>query len=501
MRWTLTIALFLPLWAQAPTCTIEGRVTNLLSGGPVRKARVVLGPPGNPKYEAITDTNGHYSIAGIAPGRYPLSVLRTGYLPTYYGAHGPNRPGKSIALAPGENRKDVSFLLEPPAVITGHIYDQDGEILSTTVWLYREVWRDGRKQIEQAGGANADDEGEYRLYGLPAGNYLVATAQMPVRPASLVPTHETYPPTFYPGTEDAASATVLRLAAGGEARNIDIHVTKTVSVNITGSIVTNTLDPAMRLTLLRRDGVQMQQAAVIYPQPGQFSTHSVTPGSYILYARTDTDYARVNVDVGTLDVNGVEVRLVPLLQLKGSLNLEGDAPGLKVSLSSAEPNVAPVSAQPDEKGALLWTGLIPGKWTVTFGPKLPGLYLKSAPEIEIGSDGHEPIKVVIGNNGASVEGKVQVSADRPDAVESATVLLISDGEKPVRVWKSAISDADGKFSINSIPPGKYRLLALDDVETSSWENPAVAQTFEGRGVAIELAPNAKAQHDLTLSQP
>jgi hypothetical protein len=86
-------------------------------------------------------------------------------------------------------------------------------------------------------------------------------------------------------------------------------------------------------------------------------------------------------------------------------------------------------------------------------------------------------------------------------VESATVLLISDGEKPVRVWKSAISDADGKFSINSIPPGKYRLLALDDVETSSWENPAVAQTFEGRGVAIELAPNAKAQHDLTLSQP
>jgi protocatechuate 3,4-dioxygenase beta subunit len=501
VRFLLAIALLQPLIAQVPTCSIEGRVTNLLSGGPVRKAKLVLGIKGNPKYEAVTDTNGHYAITGIAPGRYQLALQRTGFLPTNYGAHGPNRPGKSLLLSAGESRKDVNFLLEPPAVITGHIYDQDGEVLSTSLQLFREVWRDGRKHIEVAGGANSDDEGEYRLYGLPAGNYIVGTVQSPVRPASPVPTHEIYPPTFYPGTEDATSATVIRIAPGGEARNIDIRVHKTASVSLSGSIVTAALDPAMSLKITRRDGAPTQLQGM-YPQQGEFSVRGVTPGSYIVNARTQTDYARVNIDAGTLDVSGIEVRLVPLLQLKGSLvEIDAEAPDLTLTLTSADPNEPPANARPDEKGAILWSGLTPGKWTLSFVSKASGLYLKSPGEIEIGLDGHEPIKVVVSSNGASIEGTVQSSAGHPVAVEAATVLLVSDGEKNVRVLKHAITDPDGKFAMASIPPGKYRLVALEDIETSSWDNPAVAQTLEGRGLAIELAPSDKAMRTLFLTQP
>jgi len=495
-----SILLIAPLIAQAPSSSIEGRVTNLLSGGPVRKAKLILGIKGYPNYEAVTDTNGHYAITGIAPGRYQFAVVRAGFLPTNYGARGPNRPGKSLLLAAGENRKDVNFLLEPPAVITGHIYDQDGEVLSTSLQLFREVWRDGHKHIEVAGGANSDDEGEYRLYGLPAGNYIVGTVQSPVRPASRVPTHEIYPPTFYPGTEDATSATVIRIAPGGEARNIDIRVHKTTSVSLSGSIVTAALDPAMSLKITRRDGAPTQLQGM-YPQQGEFTVRGVTPGSYIVNARTQTDYARVNIDAGTLDVSGIEVRLVPLLQLKGSLAIDAEAPDLSITLTSADPNEPPVSARPGEKGALLWTGLTPGKWTLSLASKVSGLYLKSPGEIEIGPDGHEPINVVVSSSGASIEGKVQSSANHPDAVEAATVLLIADAEKQVRVLRHAITDADGKFAMDSIPPGKYRLVALEDIETSSWDNPAVAQTFEGRGIAIELAPSDKAMHTLFLTQP
>ena len=64
-----SILLIAPLIAQAPSSSIEGRVTNLLSGGPVRKAKLILGIKGYPNYEAVTDTNGHYAITGIAPGR------------------------------------------------------------------------------------------------------------------------------------------------------------------------------------------------------------------------------------------------------------------------------------------------------------------------------------------------------------------------------------------------------------------------------------------------
>jgi hypothetical protein len=490
MRLAVLLAILGPLQSPPPACSIEGRVSNLLSGGPVRRARIVLAQG---KYETVTDSNGRYAIRDIAPGRYSLSVERPGFLPTAYGAHGPNRPGKSLVLAAGEARKDVDFLLEPPAVITGHVYDQDGEILSVPVQLFREVWRNGMRRLDAAGGANADDEGEYRLYGLPPGNYVVASAQTPVRPASPVPTHEVYPTTFYPGTEDATAASVLRLAAGGEARNIDLHVRKTVSISVSGTIVTAAgLDPAMRLTLARRDGVPGQQAQMMYPQPGEFSARGVTPGSYILTARTDKEYARQQIDVGTVDVAGIEVRLAPLLTLAGTVTLDGAAPP-EIIWMSAERGEPPAIARPDAKGALMWKGLTPGKWTQDFNPKPAGFYLKSPAGIEIGPDGHEPVQVVLSSQGAQVSGKVPV--------EGSTVLLIPDGEKPVRVLKFAVANADGNYVIDSIPPGKYRLVALEDIESQSWENPVVAQRFEGGGMAVDLGTGAKVSIDLTLFRP
>jgi Carboxypeptidase regulatory-like domain len=505
----MLILAFLPLvslLAQSPSCVIEGRVSNLLSGGAVRKAKVLLGTQGNPKYQTITDNEGRYRIPGIAPGKYTLSVQRTGFLPVVYGSHGPNRPGKSLILAAGEDRKEVNFLLEPPGVITGHIYDQDGETLSTAVHLLREVWRDGHKRIEQAGGANADDEGEYRLFGLPAGNYIVATSLTPVRPASPVPTHEVYPTTFYPGTEDVSAAIVLKLAPGGEARDIDLHVRKTVSVQVKGSVVPPPTDPTTRLTLSRRDGVAgLQQVSAMYPQPGEFLTRGVTPGPYVLSARSPTEYARVAVDVGTLDVDGIQLQLVPLLELAGSLKFEGDPPQdpktFALTLVADDTSEPPSVARSGDDNGLTWKGVTPGKWTLDFTPKLPGLYLKSPQEIEIGPEGHAPIEVVLSTRAARVTGKVQTSAEHPVPVEAATVLLVTDGTKPVRVLKYAITDVDGAYSIAGIPPGKYRLLALEDIETNTWENPVVAGAFEGKGVAIECGAGEKAERDLVLAQP
>ena len=503
-------ALLLPLVAysqtQSQTCAIQGRVGNLLSGGPVRKARVLLGTQNNPKYQAVTDTNGNYTIAGIAPGRYTLWVQRPGYLPSYYGAHAPNRPGKSLLLNPGDSRNDINFNLEPPGVITGHIYDQDGEPLSTPVQVFREVWSAGRKQMQQAGGANSDDEGLYRIFGLPTGNYVVATTQSPVRPSSPVPTRDVYPVTFYPSSEDAASALVLKLAPGAEARDIDLHVRKTVGVTVSGTLAYLTPDPATRLTLSRSDGFPIAAQNLIFPQPGQFSAKFVTPGSYVLTARSTNDYARMQVDVGTLDVDGLQLRMAPIPEVAGTLKFEGDEPPattiFALSFTTGELTDPPSHSLVDNKERhIVWKGLTPAKWTLDFTPKLPGLFLKSPHEIEIGPEGHPPIAVVISSQGATVQGKVQATTDTPTPIEAATVLLLSDAEKQPRVLTSAITAPDGSYTLTRIPPGKYRLLALEDIETNSWENPEIARRFEGKGSPIELTPAQKATHDLPLTQP
>ena len=88
-----------------------------------------------------------------------------------------------------------------------------------------------------------------------------------------------------------------------------------------------------------------------------------------------------------------------------------------------------------------------------------------------------------------------------DFMDLPTLQEIQDSFAAVANVRATITDADGTFAMDSIPPGKYRLIALDDIETSSWDNPAVAQTFEGRGIAIELAPGNKALRTLLLTQP
>jgi hypothetical protein len=501
MRLSLAALLLLPLLAQSPTCAIEGRVSNLLSGSPVRKAQVVLGT----QYHAVTDNNGHYAIAGIAPGRYQLSVQRPGFLPSFYGARGPNRPGKSILLGPGESRKDLNFSLEPPGVITGHIYDQDGENLSTPVILYREIWYQGHRRVQQMQAANSDDEGEYRLFGLAAGNYYVATAQTPVRPASPVPVREVYPATFYPSTEDASSALLLKVAPGSEARNIDIRVRKTTSVDVRGTISIQELTPGLRVTLQRRDGLIAIPNSVMFPQPGRFLAHNLTPGSYVLSAHSNSENGRVELSVGTVDMDDVELRLAPTPPLAGTLKIDGDEPPpgatFALTFSSAEGSDPPVMALVDKDHHVTWKGLSPGKWRLDFAPKLPGFFLKSPYEIEIGPEGQEPVEVVISSRGATVQGIVRTSADGTDPVEAATVLLISETDKQTRVLEFAISSVDGSFKFTRIPPGKYRLYAPEDIETNIWESPEVARILEGKGTAIELGPSENATHDVILNQP
>jgi hypothetical protein len=367
------------------------------------------------------------------------------------------------------------------------------------VVLYRESWHGGHKRIQQAGGANSDDEGQYRLFGLPAGTYVVSTLSTPFHPASPVPTREIYPPTYYPSTEDATGASSLKLAPGSEARNIDIRVRKTVSVNVNGTVVAQSLTPDLRLSLLRRDGFTVNMNNIMFPQPGQFAARNVTPGSYVLSGRSNTEYGRMDIEVGTLDVEGIELRLAPTVAVDAKVKIDGDEPPagtiFSVTLTNTETGQ---SALVDQDRHATWKGLTPGKWTVDFTPKLPGLFLKSPIEVEIGPEGHAPVEVVISSQGAAVQGTVRTSAENTTPVEAATVLLISDAGK---VLQHAVTNMDGAYMLSRIPPGKYRLLALEDIETDSWENPDVARTFAGKGTAVEFGPAEKSSHDLTLSQP
>jgi protocatechuate 3,4-dioxygenase beta subunit len=78
-------------------------------------------------------------------------------------------------LHAGQELKDLQFRLILAGVISGKIYDDDGEPMpSVEVSAVRQVYSEGKRTHASAMRATTNDLGEYRLYGLAPGRYFVS---------------------------------------------------------------------------------------------------------------------------------------------------------------------------------------------------------------------------------------------------------------------------------------------------------------------------------------
>jgi hypothetical protein len=90
-----------PLESRMPShcnslCTVEGSVFNPATGAPLKKAAVVVNrtdvqpnlnaPP--PSYNTTTDAAGKFAMKDIEPGKYRMTVTRSGFVTMTYGARG-----------------------------------------------------------------------------------------------------------------------------------------------------------------------------------------------------------------------------------------------------------------------------------------------------------------------------------------------------------------------------------------------------------------------------
>src|SRR5207248_1961743 len=163
-------------------------VLNATTGDPVNKANLILRRaegsagmgPFPTSYSTTTDAEGKFAMKDIDPGKYRLSVNRTGFVNAEYGARGAMRPGTTLSLDPKQHLQDVVFRLTPQAVITGRVLDEDGEpVAYVQVQSLRYRYNQGRKQLMPFGGASTNDLGEYRIFSLPPGRYYLSATSRP----------------------------------------------------------------------------------------------------------------------------------------------------------------------------------------------------------------------------------------------------------------------------------------------------------------------------------
>ncbi len=395
----------LPALAQLPqqdadeTCTIDGYVVRIGSGEPLGKAQVVLRPERgrSPVFGAVTDASGHFTLDGIQPGNYRLDIERDGYVDQEYGQVSPSRPGTVLVLLPGQKVKDVIISMVPTGTIAGRVFDEDGDpLVRATVRALRYVYQDGEKTLTQVDQAVTNDLGEYRLYWLDPGDYIVsATYEARFRGAVQVvvrgggrgrggrgtgagggeargrglpeqpPTEETYVDTYYPGTSDPTLASSIAVGEGAEIPAVDFNVLPTRAVTLRGRVVSpyigeGGLTPIV--TVVARDNVVAGNRFSFrggggrggrggQNQDGNFELTGVAPGSYTLVAILTEQGKGVrggqgqlvgtaDIEVGEEDLDGLVVTINPGVALQGRVLVDQGA-------SDVDPTRLRIRLQPD----------------------------------------------------------------------------------------------------------------------------------------------------------
>jgi len=108
------------------------------------------------------------------------------------------------------------------------------------------------------------------------------------------------------------------------------------------------------------------------------------------------------------------------------------------------------------------------------------------------------LDVVIALNGGIVEGVV---SDRQGPAANAMVVLVPAARNRFDLYKAVNSDGNGRFRIQAIPPGDYKVFSWEYVEDGAWYDSAFLNTRESGGRAILITEGANAALSLTMERP
>ena len=294
---------------QAPagpgTASVSGQVLEDGSGIPVQDADVTLAPiqsrplAGSPweRVEPLrirTDREGRFHVRELAPGRYHIMVQKTGYALPF----GPS-PSSVVDLQAGKDHL-ANLSLQRGAAIVGRVLDEAGEPLANLRVMAMRQPPSGvpyapptsRPALVPAGsGGQTNDLGEFRLFGLPPGDYYVQASPGPEPGRSVSPRARMLVPTYFPDTTDLAAAQMINLAAGQTSDAVIIRVADAPAFQVSGVVVDENGRPVanavVRLDSDPADGPTLWFGRFLQARTngsGAFTISNVTSATYVLVA-------------------------------------------------------------------------------------------------------------------------------------------------------------------------------------------------------------------------
>ena len=361
----------------AGTARIRGRVVAADTGAPLRRALVRLAAAElRINRSSTTDAEGRYEFPELPAGRYNLSVTRSGFVSLSFGQQRPFEQGRPLDLASAQQADKIDFALPRGGVIAGRITDELGEPLAgVRVQAMRyQYLPNGRRQLTPVSGGGmfgltTNDLGEFRLYSLMPGTYVVSATPAdgmmmmggPAAPASAVSQDDGHGITYYPGTinvEEAQSITVgLADVASATFALVPQRMTR-----VSGIVRNSQGRPfAASLTLRTQSGAGMSMRGLAMSGPdGRFSASNVPPGEHSIEISprggAEEESATVPISAGGQDITDLIITTSPGITISGQVIFEGAATAdksMRVNAYSPDPGApAPARIFDNTQGAI-----------------------------------------------------------------------------------------------------------------------------------------------------
>jgi hypothetical protein len=101
------------------------------------------------------------------------------------------------------------------------------------------------------------------------------------------------------------------------------------------------------------------------------------------------------------------------------------------------------------------------------------------------------LEITISSNGGQIEGSAADSKEKP--ASGAVVALVPDAPRRERLmlFKMAMSDTTGHFSITGVAPGEYKLFAWDQIEEGAYQDPEFLKPYENQGEAVTMREGSR----------
>jgi protocatechuate 3,4-dioxygenase beta subunit len=207
------------------------------------------------------------------------------------------------------DKADIS--LPRGSVLAGRVVDEAGEaVAEAEVTAMRMQFQNGKRRLVPSGrNATTNDLGQFRIYGLPPGEYYVSASlrnmsamvvEMMGAAAGGVtgPSNSNqntgYASTYYPGTPSPAEAQRISLAVGQELASVDIQLQQVRLAKITGTAITSDGKPMSGAMVMLMPAMKDTSMAMMFAPggtartnaEGQFTLNNVTPGEYSLQVQS-----------------------------------------------------------------------------------------------------------------------------------------------------------------------------------------------------------------------